>query len=72
MHNSEDFVYKLIAEADYLGSSDIHIEKYEDRCRVRLRIDGKLIEKYVIPNDDYPALVNKLKIKVFLLVRFSI
>ena len=61
--NSEDFVYKLIAEADYLGSSDIHIEKYEDRCRVRLRIDGKLIEKYVIPNDDYPALVNKLKIK---------
>lgn len=61
--NSEDFVYKLIAEADYLGSSDIHIEKYEERCRVRLRIDGKLIEKYVIPNNDYPALVNKLKIK---------
>lgn len=61
--NSEDFVYKLIAEADYLGSSDIHIEKYEERCRVRLRIDGKLIEKYVIPANDYPALVNKLKIK---------
>ena len=62
-NNSEDFVYKLIAEADYLGSSDIHIEKYEERCRVRLRIDGKLIEKYVIPTNDYPALVNKLKIK---------
>ncbi len=62
-NNSDDFVYKLIAEADYLGSSDIHIEKYEERCRVRLRIDGKLIEKYVIPTNDYPALVNKLKIK---------
>ncbi len=61
--NSDDFVYKLIVEADYLGSSDIHIERYEDRCRVRLRIDGKLIEKYVIHKDDYPALVNKLKIK---------
>lgn len=61
--NSEDFVYKLIAEADELGSSDIHIEKYEERCRVRLRIDGDLIEKYVIPSDDYPALINKLKIK---------
>jgi type IV pilus assembly protein PilB len=61
--NQEDFVYKLIVEADELGSSDIHIEKYEDRCRVRLRIDGKLIEKYVIHSDDYPALVNKLKIK---------
>lgn len=61
--NSEDFVFKLIAEADYLGSSDIHIERYEERCRVRLRIDGKLIEKYVIPASEYPALVNKLKIK---------
>ena len=61
--NSEDFVSKLIVEADYLGSSDIHIERYEDRCRVRLRIDGKLIEKYVIHSDDYPALVNKLKIQ---------
>lgn len=61
--SQEDFVYKLIIEADYLGSSDIHIEKYEDRCRVRLRIDGKLIEKYVIHKEDYPALVNKLKIK---------
>jgi type IV pilus assembly protein PilB len=61
--NSDDFVVKLIVEADHLGSSDIHIERYEDRCRVRLRIDGKLIEKYVIHKDDYPALVNKLKIK---------
>ena len=61
--DSDNFVVKLIAEADELGSSDIHIEKYEERCRVRLRIDGKLIEKYVIPANDYPALVNKLKIK---------
>jgi type IV pilus assembly protein PilB len=61
--NSDNFVVKLIVEADHLGSSDIHIERYEDRCRVRLRIDGKLIEKYVIHKDDYPALVNKLKIK---------
>jgi len=61
--SSDDFVYKLITEADQLGSSDIHIEKYEERCRVRLRIDGKLLEKYVIPNEDYAALINKLKIK---------
>ena len=61
--NSDDFVVQLIVEADHLGSSDIHIERYEDRCRVRLRIDGKLIEKYVIHKADYPALVNKLKIK---------
>lgn len=60
---AEDFVISLIAEANAIGSSDIHIETYEDRCRVRLRIDGKLIEKYVIPQEDYPALVNKLKIR---------
>lgn len=61
--DAEDFVQRLIAEADDIGSSDIHIESYEEKCRVRLRIDGKLVERYVIPGSDYPALVNKLKIR---------
>lgn len=60
---SEDFIFQLIAEADNVGSSDIHLERYEDRCRIRLRIDGKMMERYVIPNEDYPSIINKLKIK---------
>lgn len=57
-----DFVGKLIEEADTLKSSDIHFEPYEKKCRVRFRVDGKLIERYIINKTDYPALVNRLKI----------
>ena len=60
--NSKDFVLQLIGEAKDLGSSDIHIEIYEGTCRVRLRIDGMLIERYIINKHEYPALVNRIKI----------
>lgn len=58
-----DFFDMLISEAFELNSSDIHIEAYEDKARVRFRIDGKLLEKYLIPRNEYPALINKIKIK---------
>src|ERR1035437_6167633 len=61
--SSDDFLVQLIAEAHGTGSSDIHIETFEDKCRIRLRIDGKLTEKYIISKNDYPAIVNKIKIK---------
>ncbi len=60
--NSEDFLSKLISEAKQLGSSDIHIEVYEEKCRVRIRIDGMMVERYKIDKKDYPALINKIKI----------
>jgi general secretion pathway protein E/type IV pilus assembly protein PilB len=60
---SDDFIQNLVNEAQEVSSSDIHLEAYEDQCRVRLRIDGKLIERYIISKADYPALVNKIKIK---------
>lgn len=59
----DDFLPSLIAEAKQLRSSDIHIETFEDRARVRIRIDGLLVERYVIPKNDYPALINKIKIQ---------
>jgi general secretion pathway protein E/type IV pilus assembly protein PilB len=59
----DDFLPILISEAKSLGSSDIHIEVYEEKCRVRIRIDGMLIERYTISKNDYPSLVNKIKIK---------
>jgi type IV pilus assembly protein PilB len=59
---SEDFLYKLIREAKSLGSSDIHLEAYEERCRVRVRVDGLMVERYLLDKADYPALVNKIKI----------
>ncbi len=60
---TEDFLFELIYEAYSIGSSDIHIESYEEENRVRFRIDGKLIERYTIAKEEYPALVNKIKIK---------
>lgn len=60
---SDDFLVQLILEAKQLGSSDIHIETFEQKCRVRVRIDGHLIERYTLNKADYPSLINKIKIK---------
>ncbi|EDP71917.1 type II general secretion pathway (GSP) E protein [Flavobacteriales bacterium ALC-1] len=62
-HYSTDFLEKLLATAKHIGSSDIHFEVYEERCRVRLRLDGKLKEYFIIEQDQYPIIINKLKIR---------
>ena len=59
---SEDFLLNIIYEAKEIGSSDLHFEAFEKKHRVRLRIDGKLIEKYVISSEDYPKVINRIKI----------
>ncbi len=60
---SDNFLEFIINEANSINCSDIHIETYEKRCRIRLRIDGKLVERYTVDRSEYPALVNKIKIK---------
>jgi type IV pilus assembly protein PilB len=56
------FLNSLIMEAVKLKSSDIHIEAYEEKCRVRIRIDGLLVQRYFIEKTRYPSLINKIKI----------
>lgn len=58
----DGFLNDLIREARSLKSSDIHIEIYEEKCRVRIRIDGMMVERYVLKKAEYPALINKIKI----------
>lgn len=58
-----DFVDKLIKEANQLNSSDIHIEIYKDNARIRMRVDGMLIQRFSIDKKDFPELINKIKIK---------
>ena len=60
---SSDFLQQLLTTAKDIGSSDIHFEAYENRCRVRFRLDGKLKEYFIITKEDYPIIINKLKIK---------
>lgn len=62
-NSNTDFLDRLIQEANQLGSSDIHIEIYDEKARVRIRIDGHLIQRYLIEVSDYPELVNKIKIR---------
>ncbi len=61
-HHEDDFLVSLIGEAKNLKSSDIHIESYENKCRVRIRIDGRMVERYLLKREEYPALINKVKI----------
>jgi type IV pilus assembly protein PilB len=61
-HNTDDFLKELIREAKDLKSSDIHIESYENKCRVRIRVDGMMVERYLLKKEEYPALINKIKI----------
>ncbi|GGB73345.1 general secretion pathway protein GspE [Flavobacterium suaedae] len=63
IHYSNDFLEKILLAAKEIGSSDIHFEPYELKARVRFRLDGKLKEQFFIDNEDYPIIVNKIKIR---------
>jgi type IV pilus assembly protein PilB len=57
-----NFLESLVKEAQNLRSSDIHIEVYDDKCRIRFRVDGQLIERHKVNKNEYPTLINKIKI----------
>lgn len=61
--NADNLIENLISEAREIRSSDIHLEPYENYSKVRYRVDGKLIERYRIQKAEYPAIVNRIKIK---------
>lgn len=56
------FVNRLLAEAFVKKASDLHFEPYEKIFRVRLRIDGNLIEIATPPKAMMPAVLSRLKI----------
>jgi type IV pilus assembly protein PilB len=59
---SDDFLLNIIHESSMLNSSDVHIEVYDDKARIRLRIDGLMVERYVLNKIEYPSIVNRIKI----------
>ena len=56
------FVNLMMYEAIKSGASDIHVEPYENRFRVRFRIDGRLVERLQPPGGAAGAIVNRIKI----------
>jgi type IV pilus assembly protein PilB len=55
-------VQLIISEAVQLRASDIHIEPFENRVRVRYRIDGLLVERDSPPRRLLGALLSRIKI----------
>ncbi len=55
-------VDSIIGDAVRMGASDIHIEMYEKRIRVRYRIDGDLREMAPLPFKYRAAIVSRVKI----------
>jgi type IV pilus assembly protein PilB len=55
-------VNTIVTEALKMGASDIHIEPYEKKIRLRYRIDGKLAEMNSPPKKFQNAIVSRIKI----------
>jgi type IV pilus assembly protein PilB len=55
-------VQLMITEAVQLRASDIHVEPFEDRVRIRYRIDGMLVERDSPPRRLLGALLSRIKI----------
>src|SRR5690606_32645937 len=52
----------MIQEAVQLRASDIHLEPFEDRIRIRYRIDGVCVERDCPPKRMLSAIVARIKI----------
>ena len=55
-------VHLMIQEAVQLRASDIHVEPFEDRVRIRYRIDGVLVERDSPPRRLLGAILSRIKI----------
>ncbi|HEX8562831.1 MAG TPA: GspE/PulE family protein [Flavobacterium sp.] len=63
IHYSNDFLEKIVVTAKDIGSSDIHFEPFENKARIRFRLDGKLKDQFYLSVEEYPTIVNKIKIR---------
>ncbi len=61
--SDDSFLQDLLQTAKDFNSSDIHLEAYEDKWRVRFRLNGKLKEQYQLSQGDYTLLVNQIKVR---------
>lgn len=55
-------VNNLLVDAYEAGASDIHIEPFVDRVRIRYRLDGMLHEIESHPKNAAPAIISRIKV----------
>ena len=57
-----ELVNDMIQQAVREGASDIHVEAYEQMCRIRFRVDGALYIHFEYPAALHPSVVSRIKI----------
>lgn len=55
-------INRLLAEAARIGASDVHVEPFDTRLRVRFRVDGVLREALELPARLAPLIVSRIKV----------
>ena len=55
-------VNRIVSQAMRDRASDIHLEPQDEEVRVRFRIDGHLVEAFLLPMGAHAALTSRLKI----------
>lgn len=54
-------IYAIVADASRQGASDIHIKLFETELIVRMRVDGRLVEKLKMPAHFAADIVSQIK-----------
>lgn len=57
-----DIVNAIFVDASNRGASDIHYDPWEEYMKIRIRIDGELIDYTIVPNVYKNNLVTRIKI----------
>lgn len=57
-----DIVNAIFVDASNRGASDIHYDPWEEYMKIRIRIDGELIDYAIVPNVYKNNLVTRIKI----------
>ncbi len=57
-----DVVNEILVDSSKRGASDIHFDPLEKYMKIRIRIDGELIDYAEVPNDIKKNLVTRIKI----------
>lgn len=57
-----EVVNEILVDASKRGASDIHFDPHEDYMKIRIRIDGQLIDYTAVPNEIKKNLITRIKI----------
>jgi general secretion pathway protein E len=52
----------ILFEAAKAGASDVHVQPYDDRLMVRMRIDGVLYDAYTLPKPLQEEVISRVKV----------